>query len=1373
MSKNYSKKRRLKYIAVAVALSASFTAMSFAAACTNNEEEETPPPAKTKEDLQLLKNGNFEFFNVPEKEKDGNEPVYLINTPNSWTHGGTSSSAMSGIVDTNKTAWEAITAETLAETLDANNALKPSDKNYKEQYVDYNGMKSGDIPYADTYAALNYKEEEAEEGDTDPRKEFLANPGTHYNIEGNDTSGYFYKNEKGEDVKVYKNDEGDFFLDKDFKETFTNVLMLHNYSSSAHNGISQNYSSVSIDMPANTAAEVSVWVKTSNLLFQQGTEVVQDRGAYISVSHTVGGTTLDDFTISCINTEKLNPEGEGCRNNGWVEYTVYVKACDFASSTISLKLGLGESNYLVEGYAFFDDVKVTKHVDLDSTSYNENRDEIENAGKYRAEWRLTDDASDKVFKADVYERNGGQAEGGITENRFSKNFHYLLDLASGKDYRQFDFTAEGFKTGLTVDGDNYVSSKYTNMKTLNVTATDPNASYKIPTELKNVKVNGETGKGLDVSNDILALINAGGKFESSFTSYHEILNEALENAAELPTGENSTVGEVLVMLSAKGAAYTSSFDIKLEAGERKIVSFWVKTSDMNGSTAATVNITEEGNKSNTASFTLDTTNSSTDIDDEHKDIYNGWVQCFFFLHNQDEETAATVNAEIKFGNTSLKETAVSSYKGGWLAMTNAHTLDNVDEETFAYTSTGDHAVALTITEDSEKKITVFDEAYGSQANAIEKGIVNPSTYSGVNGASSSVVNNGAISIPYDDINSNPDAGLINKKYFKNYVGTDWYEQLLTSFGIQDKSENGAEAAWDRIFGEKSLQPLIILNNERTDKYQIDVAADEKSYKDGKHYVKTDEGKFELVAADAEFDKKENYYLKSDVMNYGFIGKNQSVSSNSYGTVSVRVKVSAGAAAYIYLTDTADGKNVLSYSAPSYSYWYDADGNVLMKEPDDDMSLTDKRNNILYKLRTDGLYEDKDGKLFANVHNYNKLYKDQTKNYYSDKEGKNPVAFDKLDGTVTYYYENGSVANHFLVSKDGEKVYEYESGKYYYMVEGKRGTEVNPFTTDSSYLRYDNTKASPEYSAVIDTTVNPELANKWITISFVLHAGSEGKNYRLELWSGEREKTHTEHNTSGAVIFDHSYTSVSDDKLRDAYESEIINSYKKLLSDNGQLSALPTSSENIAFFEKLVSGLVAEGKLEASKYEAIKNSYEAYYYNYSLYDSVGFKPFNQDKASEGTLGYEYKLSDYSEILTYLAVKEATEDGYEYNYFVDYSAIDVSVSFVEGSEDEDEEEDEDTSTENNTNVWLLASSILLVVAMAFAIASIFIRDMLKKKRRTKTFGKNNFDQNKANRYMRKLKIKQETIEEVEQSSEPEEAVEAPAEDDGEVTPDDGQE
>ena len=156
MSKNYSKKRRLKYVLVALACAASFSVTGLAAACKTDENKPEDEKTTSKEDVQLLKNGNFEFFTVPEKKDGENAPEYLINTPDSWTHGGTSSYTKSGIIGTSDKAWDKLIAEDLAERLDANNALDSSASDYKSNYIDFNGMKSSDLLYKDSYAALKY-----------------------------------------------------------------------------------------------------------------------------------------------------------------------------------------------------------------------------------------------------------------------------------------------------------------------------------------------------------------------------------------------------------------------------------------------------------------------------------------------------------------------------------------------------------------------------------------------------------------------------------------------------------------------------------------------------------------------------------------------------------------------------------------------------------------------------------------------------------------------------------------------------------------------------------------------------------------------------------------------------------------------------------------------------------------------------------------------------------------------------------------------------------------------------------------------------------------------------------------------------------------
>lgn len=228
-----------------------------------------------------------------------------------------------------------------------------------------------------------------------------------------------------------------------------------------------------------------------------------------------------------------------------------------------------------------------------------------------------------------------------------------------------------------------------------------------------------------------------------------------------------------------------------------------------------------------------------------------------------------------------------------------------------------------------------------------------------------------------------------------------------------------------------------------------------------------------------------------------------------------------------------------------------------------------------------------------------------------------------------------------------------------------------------------------------------------------------------------------------------------------YENEIIRSYQKILAEKGLLNGITTSTENIEYYKNLVDENVKAGKItqaDIDKYEILKN-YTAHYYAYSLYDSADFQPFNKEAADKTATGYDYSADGYEEKLAYLSIK----DGNNRTVFTDYSTIDQSITLDLGTSDEDtEEEDKEEEKTDNANVWLLASSIILVVALIFAMIAIFIKDALKKNRRKKVFGKNSYDTNKTNRYIRKLGIKKEEIEEVDAPAVTPAEPEQPAED-----------
>ncbi len=1371
MVKNYSKNRKTKKSLIAALCAVTVTCTGLAAACAPQEEDNgttTPKPA----DTQLLKNGNFEFYGEPsEKKVEEGKAIYLIKEADNWSRSGDSSNAKSGVISVSDKSWKAITAEDIKDKLDYNNDLSSSD----DDYIDYNGMRSRDLLYKDTYAALLADEDvedsyikyqtfadyfgitkngdEYKMGDTTVfiaensseedwknaefffdsewkkpvRKEFISNPETHYGSYEEKDGKYFLG-----DKQIYLNDAGEYFLDKDLKEPCSNVLMVHNYpTDNKYNGISQYYSSQTITLEANTAAEISLWVKTSDLKFDKGTSLMneQDRGAFIEVVQTVGGSTLDSFIIKSINTEKIIKDNKNLENesNGWLQYTIFVNACDFATSTIRLNLGLGQSdNEKCTGYAFFDDAQVTKYVDLSEESDNYKAavagNKLENTT-----CNLADTDENKIFIAD-------KALRGTIDDRHSTDFHYLLDLASETgaqdSYATVTLDSTNTTAGLTTEDSGnktYVSSESNAANYYNGTVgkTDNQPDWELPKNLKNNSRN--------TKNDLIGIFGANDTFQKSMfdgRDYSQKLNDALtgdKSFSKLPNAKAD--GNMLVMLSAYGAAYTAKVsNFTLADDGHVIISLWVKTPDMGGNTAATLKVSDEQGEEVSDGLLMETTNITTDIGDK-EDIYNGWVQCFFFVENTSG-SEKTFNLEFSFGNTSLGETAITSYKAGWAAIANVQTL-NVSEEIFKIASSGDRLKTFTFTkEDEPEEGNKFDEASGT--SDIKKGFANASSYSGVNGAGSSVSDSGYLE-NYDAKNTNTLAGLINKETDESVLNS-----IYANFGQ-------AGASWNEVFGSSCYQPLVIINNIRT--YSDKAEANEINFK--KYWVVAEEGFsgdttevdgviYRRVADSDTFDPETKYYSLDKVLNYGYVGTNGTVASNGYTTLTVRVKVSEGAKAFIYVVDS-DTREVLSYSTPGYTFWYDEEGNVLSEEFDSKWTDSEHREKIVYELKDNGLYgkygESDDKKTYANLYNLIKSYKyyKYEHNLFYDDEG-NTVSFDDLVDGQTYYSdkEHTKIANHFLCNSKGTRVFEFENGTYYYLVEGERGVSVENF--DKNFARYDYTALNEKLAVEVGPT-----GNEWKTVNFVIHAGSEAKNYRLELWSGARdEKGDTETPATGAVAFDYSAYSVTENNysnILNGYSDKLIREYKSLLSKHGAFDKVNSNEENVAYYENLVADLVKEGTVPQADVDVIQQNYSAKYYSYTLYDSEAYVPFNAETAKEGETGYEYKITDTISLEKLAFFTYDDKEQNSVNVFADFSAVDQSVTI--GTVDEDEEDNDDDTDSKAGELALYISSIILVVALLLTLVSLLARDFIKKyrlKHGSKTSSKNNLRQRE--RYIRKL-------------------------------------
>ena len=1321
---NKKKRTFLKSAVLGVTAIATSLTIGVSAACStsgsgssNNEDDKNT----TKIDEQTIKNGNFEFYS-------DNKGLYPISNPDSWTKGsnGSSSSSMSGVIDTGKERWDYITNPDLPKTLEDNDDLESGDENKK----DYNGALTDDLPYKNPHLATDDTSTE------ENAKDYIENPFTHKY--GYDADGKIV-DDKGAEVTTYTNDDGEIFLDSEFKTPLeTSVLMIHNYRRNDYHGAETYYtSSTTVSLEANTAAEISLWVKTSDLYFSgantQRTQVNFDRGAYIKVNTQVGGNSLDAFEIKNINTEKLNPkpsEGEW-ENNGWVQYTVYVAASSFAATTVNLTLGLGEDEAnTVEGYAFFDDVTIKKYLSTadmeDKTSFSEKIHEpaVDTDPDANVSYPLAPDAKNE-FRVDVERYKTEDTEGAeiVTDKVYNNNFddrHFFIDFASYKDHTPVPLSSDNVTAGLTIDDTNtgkYVCTEYStgNQYKTNLAVPDYSGLY-IPNGLRN--------NGIKISDDILATTTVGGadwKFNAISTDYSEVLTKALKTATDLPgAGENT---DALVMLSAYGAAYEAHItdsSFKLADDKYMLVSFWIKTSDMKGDTAATVTVKGLGDDEDVnSSFTVDSTTLSKvtigEGENEVEDVYDGWARCFVRVSNTSNNKEADKPFEIvvNFGNTTIRNTNKPAYKYGWVALTNISVME-LDEDVYGYTSGSSQTATIEFTETTEKTSHRFDTELGEK-NEIKNDLANPSSYTGVNGASKFIKPDTDITVDgYHDTNKNDYAGILSKEHFANYTGCAWYS-ALTAIEADNLAAHGNNL-WNAVFGERTVQPLLIVNTVRS------------------------------------FAENARY-------NYGYIGKSSSVSANSYAAVSVRVKASAGAVANVYLVEDKSGGDVLSYTAPKYNFWYDADGNILKHEPEKNETAAQQKENIAYTLRKDGLYENGDGKLYANFFNLTRQYDLSFEHESFFDESGNSVKFEDLVKGEVYYNADGSAyAPHYLVAggKDNNKVYLYSGeglgaeATYFYVENGKanRNKVVHGVDTAVATLRYSTDESgviSSPYRFTIDTVENPDYAGKWITVTFYIHAGAETKNYRLELWSGARDvqSSYTEggYAKDSYVIFDYSDLSSSlnqttYDELVERYSTDIIEEYKKQIIDNAPDAELSDNDANISDLEKLAE----ENHVTVARLY----DYEKAYYTFSLFDSEAFIPFNGEINTDET-GYSFDYTESKESLAFLKVVDdnlpygSTDEAETYNMsaFIDYSVIDKDVDIIG---EPTAPGTSDTPSENNTsgesiNVWLLASSIVLVVAIFVAIAAIFIRDFVKKHKGKKASGKNSYNFNKNKRYVKK--------------------------------------
>ena len=1172
MKKNYSRKKNLLAIFMSLMMATS-TTVAFAS-CSNDSSSssssssEESTESETFSDEGLVKNADFETYD----DKDGLNPI--VTSVTGWTRSvnsatsGTalSSKAASGIVDTQDDAWKNLTVSNLdkpAKELTEEEAKSKWDTmSVRDKLEYYSAWKDAndddddkDITDLSFYQSFNIDDEDLPLLKQDDETfTAVANPRTHDWVEGKE---------------VTEDEDG---------KTNTKVLMLHNeYSNSsyAHLGTAQKFtSSTSVTVNAGTSANFSVWVKTSNLTCTttsgDKTEEVVDKGAYISITHSVGGKTLDPLEVKNINTESVT------ENNGWVKYEFALKGASYADSTFTIVLGLGlgggtDRYEYVNGYAFFDDIecKLVENKNAMSVPSGE-------------ELTLGSSKEAKIFDASEVD---------------TKKF--VLDFSG--DFENYNLlTQTGWEIAPTTEKRESNNIQYTAIEQSDIS--------KFPSIAGAQTYSPSLGAGFDTDYDKYAIGNIASTLNDDNNAFAKAAyNEYFKDHDYL------TDGDALILFSAKGATYTAkSPAITIQAGEKVAYSFFVKTSDMNGITGAGVTLLDKEGKPSISG--LDTTTISpikvtvTENETEtEKELHDGWQQCFFFIHN-DSEDSATVNFSFTLGSTTVIDTEKSAYGEGFAVFTGFKSKSSLDatnpfsDEAFACAASGNYSKVVTLT--GETNVAQGDSGFDtatklSDAN-IEDGFAIPKNYKGVYSNSAYVGGN----VANTDINVYQNAGLLNKEHAENYT------EILEKLG-------GEGATWNSVFDEMTTQPLVIYTDDSTEQAG---------------------------------------------QSYGFIGSTTTVSANTYKAVSLRVKVSEGAVASVYLIDTNDDarQNCLSVGR-TLTYWYDEEGNVLAKDPSAEDFVA--RTDTAFKLQANGLY-----KVNPNWSGAEGIDKNA---YYANLQAYGVKAGNLvLENGISYEYSD----NWKHDGNDGVAFYDYnETDKTAYAYNTDRVSKEN------NILVRDFSLASlpARYEAIADGNAKALKAevtgtgDGWATVTFYLHTGDEAKNYRLEVWSGTRDNSKI--NGRGAFV---------------AFDAWTVDE---------------TDAKITAWLDVAKEGMV-EGE----------NYFEG---AFSFYDSAKYLRYDES-LDENKVGNSYdNFASYSsasnaEKVAYLYKETA---GVSYVTYADFSTAETTVSAEADDDHDHDHEEEEEAPENTMNVWLLASSIAIAAVLVLAVVSLILRKVVLKSRK----------------------------------------------------------
>ncbi len=533
------------------------------------------------------------------------------------------------------------------------------------------------------------------------------------------------------------------------KDGETKILMIANKSAKkdVNYATAQKFTSTTtLSLTQDTYAKVSFWVLTQGLEKEEGgaDKGLTDRdgnpgnpaedskfGANVALINTVGSVSQVAVKLTNINTY-----------GAWKQYSIYVKASDYTTSSIQLAVGLGQASATVvedavAGRAFFDDftyevISAEDYAAGVATVADVDKDDPDNVGQF--------------VIAD-----------GIAYNRapaaFSEEF---IEFDLGSTCRTDDTNATKLAAAFEFNRTG------TNMPLIPTATPDSEVGFLTKDASGIVAPKYAENDGLQ-GVDTVANIKANAYFANAFGEGNPL------------TDTQSGVYIGIKKASSYTVSLNNSFLVEpSEDNGYVMLSFWAKTSDIANGTKAPVSVQliDKGPTGTSANHYLYHTSftgiNTTPAENEEDVTFDGWKKYTFFVANNYTTGTRNFSLSFSFGPTDLQkiEDPMLDYAlPGWAIFAGFET-SILTEEEYNAASTNNYAkkTALYAGYEVDSNETGFDSMQASMGDKYKVEPVAPQNYVGV--PANHLVVNGT-----GDVNYNAEgvvAGLVHADYAASY-----------------------------------------------------------------------------------------------------------------------------------------------------------------------------------------------------------------------------------------------------------------------------------------------------------------------------------------------------------------------------------------------------------------------------------------------------------------------------------------------------------------------------------------------------------------------------------------------------------------------------